>query len=119
MKPVSSLQHQPSPASIGLRSVVQVVAVEVEADLEPQRVAGAEPGRAWRRRSSSASQTRAPPRVEQHLDPVLARVAGAADQRRRRRRAGVGGVHPRRQLALGERGDDRARASGPCTASIA
>ncbi len=74
MKPVSSLQHQPRPASIGPRSLDQVVAVEVEADLQAQRVARAEPDRASRRRRTSAS----------HTSPARVAVDRAARRRPRR-----------------------------------
>ena len=92
MKPVSSLQHQPRPASIGSRSSHQVVAVEVEADLEAQRVARAEAGRRRARGARSASHTApASSGCEQQLDAVLARVAGAADEHPARRRRCAGG----------------------------
>ena len=97
MKPVSSLQHQPSPASIGLRSSERSL---------PYR---------WKQ-TSSRSVSRAPspagftPLLEQRvpdgagiagrdqeLHPVLARVAGAADEH-----VGAGHAEPRRTHPLGE-----------------
>ena len=121
MKPVSSLQHQPRPASIGPRSSDQVVAVEVEAGLEPQRVARAEAGRGRRRPPTSASHTVA--RVlgrDQQLDAVLARVAGAADEHAGR--AGdrqLGGAEAARAARRRRARPTSPRASGPWTASIA
>ena len=81
MKPVSSLQHQPSPASIGPRSTRQVVAVEVEADLQAQRVARAEPGGHGAAAHELVPERRARPAgAQQQLDAVLAGVAGAAHE---------------------------------------
>ena len=77
-----------APAEAGLDRVAvlgQVVAVEVEADLEAERVAGAEADRAWRPAAVSASHTAvACSGGEQQLDAVLARVAGAGDEDVRR-----------------------------------
>ena len=98
------------PASIGLRSLVHVVAVEVEADLQPQRVAGAEAGRL-----GAGGEQRVPDRPRRARAPAGARPRPRPCSRsrrraprrrptRQRRRA-----HPRRQLAVGELGDDRAR----------
>ena len=58
---------------------------------------------ASRRPASSASQTAgASLGVEQQLDPVLARVAGAAHQHRDAGHGALAAVHARRQLAVGE-----------------
>ena len=120
MKPVSSLQHQPRPASIGPRVVHQVVAVEVEADLQAQRVARAEPGgrgAGLDHRVPDGGRARG---GDDQLDAVLARVAGAADEhavlRRRRsawRSGSASGSSPSARPAT------IPRASGPWTASIA
>ena len=102
MKPVSSLQHQPRPASIGLRVLAHVVAVKVEADLEPQRVARAEPDR---RRAAGDQRVPDLGRVlgtQQQLDAVLAGVTGAAHEHRRPRHRALADVEARRQRAVGE-----------------
>ncbi len=87
----------------------QVLAVQVEADLEPQRVAGAEAAGD----DAGVEQLRPDRRrdlgVDQQLDPVLAGVAGAAGERRPAADADDGDPHPRRQLDAERRGDDRAR----------
>ena len=112
-----------APAQAGLdRAAVlhQVVAVEVEADLQAQRVARAEargrraaprPARPRRRRRRSGR--------DQQLDAVLAGVAGAArparrraGDRERRRSGSASGSSPSASC------DDPARL-GPWTASIA
>ncbi len=80
MKPVSSRQHQPSPASIGPRSTHQVVAVQVEAHLQAQRVARAEARRHARRGDELVPQRGRVAGRAQQLDAVLAGVAGAAHQ---------------------------------------
>ena len=103
MKPVSSLQHQPSPASIGPRSSHQVVAVEVEADLQAQRVAGGQAGRRRAAAQQLVPERRRVARGEQQLDAVLARVAGAADQRRHGRRACAAPSKRAGSGAVGER----------------
>ena len=107
MNPVSSLQHQPSPASIGLRSTRQVVAVEVKA-ASSRSVSRAPSPQGMAPRRSSSSQARARRRGREQLDAVLAGVAGAADQRlgpaSRRSRA----RHPRGQRGGGDRLHDLA-----------
>ena len=112
-----------APAEAGLdRPAVlgQVVAVEVEADLEAQRVAGAEAdGRGAA--SVSASQTAvACSGAMQQLDAVLAGVAGAGDEDVRRARDGQRRrAESLRQLAVARAARRAPRASGPWTASIA
>ncbi len=82
-----------APAEAGLDRIAvraHVVAVQVEADLEPERVAGAEAA------GRHPGREQLPPELgrivggEEDLDAVLARVAGAADERvgHRPRRAG-------------------------------
>ena len=102
------------PAEAGLDRAArlhQVVAVEVEADLEAQRVARAEAGR-----RRAARDERVPDRAgvagrDEQLDAVLAGVAGAADERGAPATCGS-----TRGEALGQRapsasaGDDLARA---------
>ena len=103
-----STQHQPRPGfdRVALRG--QVVAVQVEADLEPQGVAGAEPAGD----DAGVEQLRPDRRrdlgVDQQLDPVLAGVAGAAGERRPAADPDRRDPHPRRQLDAERRGDDRA-----------
>ena len=78
--------HDPAETGLQRRDArAELVAVQRQAGLEAQRVAGAEPGRARCRRRATASHT-APARVGGHgeLDAVLARVAGAGDHARRR-----------------------------------
>ncbi len=99
-----------APAEAGLDRVAlgrQVVAVQVEADLEPQRVAGAEPAGDDAGVEQLGPDRRRDLGVDQQLDPVLAGVAGAADERRpvadpRRR-----DPHPRRQRDAEGAGEDR------------
>ena len=114
MKPVSSLQHQPRPASIGLRSVGEVVAVEVEADLEPQRVAGAEAGRHGAARRAARPRAPAPPRARSGARPrprpcsrSRRRALGAGD--RAASRCACAAAARRRASSA----DDRARLAGP------
>ena len=100
-----------APAEAGLDRVAvlgEVVAVEVEADLEPQGVAGGEPGRHGPRLDQRRPQRRRRARLDQDLDPVLARVAGPADERLGPGDGERRGPHPGRQLVVGEPGDDRA-----------
>src|SRR6478752_9728534 len=72
-----------APAEAGLDRVAvlgQVVSVEVEADLEPERVAGAEADRGGSGRGERVPHAGRVLRREQQLDAVLAGVAGAGDQ---------------------------------------
>ena len=80
MKPVSELA---APAEPGLDRVAvlgEVVAVQVEADLEAQRVAGGEADRRHARSSRASHTAVGAVRRDQQLDAVLAGVAGAADE---------------------------------------
>ena len=100
-----------APAEAGLDRVAvrpHVVAVQVEADLEPKRVAGAETA------GGHTGGEQLPPELgrvvgsDEDLDPVLAGVAGAADER-----AGAGDVerrrpHPGREIGRRQAGDGRA-----------
>jgi len=90
MNPVSSLQHQPRPASIGLRSGGAKPAGDD---------AGVEQLGPDRRRHLG---------VEQQLDPVLAGVAGAAGERRPAADLDVRDVEARRQLDPERAADDAA-----------
>ena len=114
-KSLSSAQAQPSPASIGVRSGRQVVAVERVADLEPQRVARAEAGR---RRAGADQRLPDGRRVlgrEQQLDAVLARVAGAADERLAPATIALGEAEARRGRSplLQQRLEHRESPAGP------
>ena len=98
------LLHAPAEAGLDRAARLhQVVAVEVKADLEPQRVA-----RAQARGLDAGLEQRVPDRGrvlggDQQLDAVLARVAGAADEHAGRAgdRAG-GGPEALGQLAVGQ-----------------
>src|SRR5262249_19004124 len=74
--------HRPRKAGLdGVRGLVDLVAVEREARLQPQRVARAEPGRLEAERAPDLHELpeeagRVVPGAE-HLDAVLARVPGA------------------------------------------
>src|SRR5439155_21301066 len=77
-----------APAEPGLDRTAglhQVVAVEVEADLEPEGVAGAQPGGRDARLQEGVPDGGRMLGREQELDPVLARVARAAHEHARRR----------------------------------
>ena len=105
-----------APAEPGLDRVAlraQVVAVQVEADLEPQRVAGAEPAGDDAGVEQLGPDRRRDLGVDQQLDPVLAGVAGAADERRAAADPRRGDPHPRRQLDPERAGDDRRGRAGP------
>ena len=83
-KPPSSRRRawmvQASPASIGAGGAVEVVAVEAEPGLEPQRVAGGQPGeRHLRLGQQRLGQFGRPVGGDGDLEAVLAGVAGAAD----------------------------------------
>ncbi len=100
-----------APAEPGLDRVAlggEVVAVQVEADLEPQRVAGAEPAGDDARVEQLGPDRRRHLGVEQQLDPVLAGVAGAANQGRPGADPRRGDPHPRRQLDAERAADDGA-----------
>ena len=98
----------------------ELVPVERQPGLEPQRVACAEPGRLH-----AGVDDRRPQRLgrlgrDGDLEPGLTGVAGAGDDARRRRpmrrsRPGSGRPPP----ASGQIGRPAACASGPCTASTA
>ena len=109
------------PAEAGLDRAArlrEVVAVEVEADLEAQRVARAEAGGRRAAGDELVPDRRGVVGRDEQLDAVLAGVAGAADERARRptccsamvKRAGSGPSASAWTIS---------RASGPCTASIA
>ena len=89
------------PAEPGLDRVAlgrELVAVQREADLEPQGVAGAEPAGDDAGFDQLLPDRRRDLGVDQQLDPVLAGVAGAAGERRPAADLDRGDVHPRRQL---------------------
>ena len=102
-----------APAEAGLDRVAvlgEVVAVEVEADLEAQGVAGAEADRRGAGFGQRVPDRRRALRRHEQLDPVLARVAGAGDEDVVD--AGDGrrdGAEPLRELAVGELRDQVAR----------
>ena len=100
-----------APAEAGLDRVAlgaELVAVQREADLEPQGVAGAEPAGDDAGVEQLGPDRRRHLGVQQQLDPVLAGVAGAADQRRAAADPDVGDAHPRRQLDPEGAGEDGA-----------
>ena len=92
--------------------LAEVVAVQVKAGLEPQRVAGAEPRRGRARLEQRVPHGAACRGIEQQLDAVLARVAGAADEHR-----DAGDVRWQQCIRGGRRPsaspDTSARARGP------
>ena len=111
-----------APAEPGLDRVAlgrQVVAVQVEADLEPQRVAGAEPAGDDAGVEQLGPDRRRDLGIDQQLDPVLAGVAGAADERRAGCRSARVATRIRAGRAMPRAPVRIARACGPCTASIA
>ena len=99
-------------------ALVEVVAVERVIDLEPERVAGAQPRGDRAGYQQLLPQGRGLIRANEQLDAILARVAGPADE-------GVAGpdVQVGRMEALGELpwaiDPTTSRAFGPWTASIA
>ena len=117
----SSFTTQPRPASSGVVLVVDVVAVERQPRLEPQRVARAQADRLAARgaaASSSASHSAGGVRrVAEQLEAVLAGVAGAGDPDRHARDVGVGGEAEagaaRRAAMLRQRLQRAAAAAGP------
>ncbi len=117
-----SATTQPRPACSGVMPGPELVAVQGQAGLQAQRVAGAQAGGHARRRASTACPERFGGRSAGHrdLDPVLAGVAGAgghaqACPARKRRPPGSG----RTAAASGDHGASRARACGPWTAMMA
>ena len=80
----------------------------MEADLEPQRVAGAEPAGYDAGVEQLGPDRRRHLGIDQQLDPVLAGVAGAADQRRAAADPLRRDPHPRRQLDPEGASDDAA-----------
>src|SRR5205814_8132660 len=102
-----------APAEAGLDRAAllhQVVAVEVEADLEAQRVTGRQAGR-----DRAAAQQLVPQRARvlgrcEDLDTVLARIAGAADESLAAGDRACRGRHARGQRGVGDRLDDLPRA---------
>ena len=95
-----------APAEAGLQRIAilgQVVAVEVEADLEPQRVARAEPGRHHASRRERIPDGGCAVGAHEQLRAVLARVAGAAHQAVHARDRHVDGAHAGGKRTVGER----------------
>ncbi len=96
---------QPSLDRVAL--LTEVVAIEVKADLHPQRVSRPEPGRpraAFHQRVPYAGRMLG---IEHQLHPVLARVARPADEHRHPRNHPLRTVHPRRQATVGKALDER------------
>ena len=104
-------------AEVGLDragGLVQVVAVERQARLEPQAVAGAEPGGA----DPLVGQQAAPQalggvRGDQDLEPVLAGVARARDQQRRPLQLHSGETHESKRRRLRQECIQHRRGVGP------
>ena len=114
------------PGEAGLdraRGLVDVVAVEAEAGLEPQRVARAEADRLHARPAASSSLARSAASFGGHrdLEAVLAGVARAARCGSRSRRRGRWPPVMKRELRrLAATGAPSTRsAAGPCSASSA
>ena len=101
-----------APAEAGLDRVAvlgQVVAVEVKAGLEAQRVARGQAGRLGAGGDQRVPEAGRVLGVAQQLDAVLARVARPAHQDRHAGDAALALVHAGRQLAVGHGGDQLAR----------
>ncbi len=114
------LAAPPEPGLDRIAVLAQVIAVEVEADLEPQGVAGGRAPRASPRPPAARPRGRAPRRAGRgsRLRPLPCSPCRRPGPRRRRPRAAkpvrirAGSSEPRTSPAI-------VRASGPCTASIA
>ncbi len=109
--PTKPGRFRATPAEAGLDRVAlgrQVIAVQVEAGLEAQGVAGAEPTGDDARVEQLHPDRRRDIGVDQQLDPVLAGVAGPADQRRASADPLRRDSHPRRQVETQRGSDDPA-----------
>ena len=97
----------------------QVVAVQVEADLQAQRVARAQAGRRHAALEQGVPDRGGAVGRQQQLAAVLAGVAGAADQGRHTGQLELGRAHALRAARPRQLEASTARACGPWTASIA
>ena len=104
------LLHRPAEVGLDRVSVLgQLVAVEAVVDLQPQGVASPQPRRGRACDNELLPEGRGLVRGDENLDPVLAGVAGPADEGIAGAEVEVGGVEPGRQLPLRDRADDPPR----------
>src|SRR5436190_14033231 len=103
-EPGALLAAPAKPGLDGASAFAQLVAVEAEADLEPERVARAEAGGRCPRVYQRVPHPGSGSGVEQQLEAVLAGVAGSAHQHRNAGHVALTAVHPRRQPPVGESG---------------